>query len=471
MKKMELNIQLFAVNLTTQSLTEVSYDVASNTSQVRYLVQLTTTGSSYNNNNITTTYYIDGVQYTSTHKLPRTTTTTIVDRTVTITHNNDGTRSVSASFSCPTDISAGTITGSTSTQLTTIPRASSVFVADTYIESSAIITINRASNNFKHTLLYSFGSLSGIIAQNVDTSYGWTVPSTFYDEIPNSKSGTCTITCITYNNDTEIGRKTTTFIASTEKLRCEPTVSAQATDTRNRTVRATGNSSIIIRHESQVTIGGTVTAKKSATLTHLYVNGVEVVMPSGSTTYNYQLTNLTVEIEDIRVRVIDSRGYDVTLVSPQTVIQYFEPTINLDVKRTAPTTGEVSAMLSGNFFNQSFGEQHNDMTITWSYKKTTDSTWINGGTLTEDVDYTLDGDTYYSGIGNEPSYISLGSVFDYRYAYDIQFIAEDMFGYAATIKQVTKGIPIINWDDEHFNINGQITINEEDLLDYIRNNI
>ena len=106
-----------AVLVDTHTLTEESYDIASNTSTVRYLLKLKTTEGSYNVNNITTTYYIDGVKYTVTHKLPYRTTTTVIDKTVTISHNSDGTRSVTASYSVPTNISAGTMTGSKTTQL------------------------------------------------------------------------------------------------------------------------------------------------------------------------------------------------------------------------------------------------------------------------------------------------------------------------------------------------------------------
>lgn len=137
-----LNIQRFAVSTTTNSLYELSYDIASNSSQVRYLVQLTTTGASYNNNNITTTYYIDGVQYTNTHTLPKTKTTTIVDHTVTIYHNSDGTRSVGASFSCPTKISAGTVSGSTSATLTTIPRYANITTFNSWGLDETQIRVN-----------------------------------------------------------------------------------------------------------------------------------------------------------------------------------------------------------------------------------------------------------------------------------------------------------------------------------------
>lgn len=115
-----------AVTLSTHTLTQKSQDIALNQSTVQYLVKITTSGASHNDNNITTTFYIDGVKYTKTHKLPSNTTTTVVDKTVTITHNTDGTRSVTASFSTPTNISAGTMTGSKTLTLDSIPRYTTI---------------------------------------------------------------------------------------------------------------------------------------------------------------------------------------------------------------------------------------------------------------------------------------------------------------------------------------------------------
>lgn len=115
MKKMKLDIQMFAVKVREHSFTEVanSYNEANKTIQVRYILKLYTTSSSYNNNTITTTYYIDGTKYTVKHKLPKTTDPiNIFDKTVTIPCSSN--RTVNASYSVPTGISAGTMTGSKS---------------------------------------------------------------------------------------------------------------------------------------------------------------------------------------------------------------------------------------------------------------------------------------------------------------------------------------------------------------------
>ena len=104
--------------------------------------------------------------------------------------------------------------------LTKIPRTSSVTCTDGNIESSVSININRASDSFTHTLRYAFVSLSGTIASGVGTSYGWTLPTSFYAQIPNSKSGTGTIYCDTYSGSTLIGTSSCNFTAYTDESKC-----------------------------------------------------------------------------------------------------------------------------------------------------------------------------------------------------------------------------------------------------------
>lgn len=117
---MKLNIQLFAVNVDTHSLTvdASSYDPGSSTINVRYILKLKTTGSSHNNNTITSSYWIDGTKYTVKHTLPQSKTTTIFDKTVAVSYTSG--RTVNASYSVPTGISAGTMTGSKSVTLPSV---------------------------------------------------------------------------------------------------------------------------------------------------------------------------------------------------------------------------------------------------------------------------------------------------------------------------------------------------------------
>lgn len=71
------------------------------------------------------------------------------------------------------------------------------------------------SSSFTHTLTYTFGNATGTIATKTSsTSVSWTPSLTLANQIPNSTSGTVTITCSTYNGSTLIGSTTCTATLS-----------------------------------------------------------------------------------------------------------------------------------------------------------------------------------------------------------------------------------------------------------------
>lgn len=114
-------------NLTA---TEKNYSISDNSSQLYVKLTATTTGASFNNYGPSGSITIDGTKYTFSKNIPQNKTTTLFEKTLTIDHNTDGKKSVSISYSFNTEISAGTLTGSRTVTLTTIPRASSVTCAD-----------------------------------------------------------------------------------------------------------------------------------------------------------------------------------------------------------------------------------------------------------------------------------------------------------------------------------------------------
>lgn len=102
---------------------------------------------------------------------------------------------------------------SKSITLDTIPRASSVSVGSSSRKpgESQTITISKASSSFTDTVTWSCGSKSGTIAtKSSSTSHSWTVPMELIKQSPNGNQ-TCTITTTTYNGNTVVGSKSTSF--------------------------------------------------------------------------------------------------------------------------------------------------------------------------------------------------------------------------------------------------------------------
>ena len=135
----------------------------------------------------------------------------------TVKHSADGkgsfTANVQASFNMNFNGWVGTIKGSISGTLDTIPRASKPSVSGSLEMGSAItIKTNRASSGFTHTLKYTFEGHTGTIAEDVGASYAWTPAiATFAPWLADATQADCTITCDTYNGSTKIGSATTKF--------------------------------------------------------------------------------------------------------------------------------------------------------------------------------------------------------------------------------------------------------------------
>lgn len=108
---------------------ESNVNVANNTSTVTLRVHLVTSGESYNyNEQLGNTYiYTPGEnKFWRRYTLPPNTDTKIDSVVEGVAHNNDGSKTITWSYSLPTGISAGTVTGSGTATLTTIPRKTSI---------------------------------------------------------------------------------------------------------------------------------------------------------------------------------------------------------------------------------------------------------------------------------------------------------------------------------------------------------
>lgn len=133
-----------------------------------------------------------------------------------IPHNADGTKTVTLTFTLH-DVTAADVgfDGTNNLQvsrtvtLTEIPRASSVTADSGIIGSPLLLSLQRANSAFLHTLTYSFGGISGIIAElSSEESLRWTPPIELCAQIPDTDSGICTVTCQTYSGSTLIGTET-----------------------------------------------------------------------------------------------------------------------------------------------------------------------------------------------------------------------------------------------------------------------
>lgn len=314
--------------------------------------------------------------------------------------------------------------------LTNIPRASSVSAINGDIGSTTIITISRASSAFTHTVSYKFGDLSGTIAtKTAATSIPWTVPKSFYEEIPKAKSGTVTLTCQTYSGNTLIGTKTATFRATASEEVCKPSVSGTAVVTDELSKSLTGADNRVIRYVSTVKASITASPKNGATIAGRTVNGKAL---TDTLAFSQAETGAFV------FAATDSRGYTGSNTKTLDMVSYIPLTLTALVSRKTPTGDIVVLDIKGNFWEGNFGAADNALTISYQYRQ-------DGGEWSDAVEIS---GASISGNGYSVS-AEVPSI-DYRESYVFRFTAEDS---AMTLTQdvgLSQGIPVFEWGKGDF---------------------
>ena len=238
----------------------------------------------------------------------------LIDRTITVRHadNGFGVFGVRAHFNGSGGYSPGNLDISNQDiTLTTIPRGSSVSVAEGFIGNQVDITIDRKLAGATHTLRYAWGNKQGKIADNVGTSFKWTIPADFANDIPNATTGRGTIYVDTYVDGKLIQTQSTTLTASVVTDNMKPSFTGFIlTDTNPTTQRIIPEPTHFVSIMSLVkVVFNGVQAKNGATIAGYYA---EIVGASNSVSTNGGVFREVAVNKDtqmtLRGRVQDSRG-------------------------------------------------------------------------------------------------------------------------------------------------------------------
>ena len=370
---------------------QVSQNISDNSSQVRLRLALANGAHTFADYDCTASVTVDGQTLSWSGRpsmLSQNSSIMLIDRTVTIRHENDGRKSfsLSATFSGGGGWSPGTLTiNSNSFTLSTIPRSSSVRVGAGVIGGSVTININRQSSSFKHTVRYDWAGKSGTIATNVDTSTTWTIPLDFANDIPNSASGTGTIYVDTYSGTTKTGTQSTTLTASVP-ANVKPTFTGVSLSDLNGAAQnliPNGNTFIQVISNIKVAFNGAVGSYGSS-ITGYYA---EIVGKNQSTSSNggsLGIMNYHGTIK-IRASVSDSRGRwsDAREVSV-TVLEYFAPALSFSIARTGSTSSTLTATRNAKIAPLTVsGSQKNSMRLTFKVARLgTNSYTVDNGPAT-----------------------------------------------------------------------------------------
>lgn len=323
---------------------QVGQDIQNNTSQVRLRLALLNTTTTFAQYQCSAYVEFNGQRLNwsgSPSVLSWYQTVELIDQTITVRHADDGSGvfSVRAHFNgsggwSPVNLDIG----NQQITLTTIPRGSSVRVSDGFIGNQVDISIDKKVGSATHTLRYSWYNKQGKIADNVGTSYKWTIPEDFANDIPNSTSGRGTIYVDTYINGNFIQTQSTTFTASVITNNMKPSLTGfTLTDANPVSQRVIPESTHFVSIMSlvKVTFNG-AQAKSGATIAGYYA---EIVGDNNSVTENGGVLREVSVNKDtemtLRGRVLDSRGIWSDWVETKLMfLFYFSPALRFEVKRS-----------------------------------------------------------------------------------------------------------------------------------------
>lgn len=395
-----------------------SKNVSANTSTVTcklYLVNdwsLNISGRSDNTCTIdgsAQTFSSPAISSTGTHLLGT------VSRTV--NHASDGGKSltISAVFQIRATLSGtyyGTITASANITLDSIPRASSVSAGNMTLGSVGKINISRASSSFTHTLTYSFGNTSGTIAtKTTATSVSWTPSLSLANQIPNATSGTCTITCTTYNGNTNIGAKTCTLSLSVPAS-VKPTISSLSAARIDGEVPSAWGIYVQTKSKVKLTINGAA-GSYGSTIKSYSITGGGYSGSASTLTTGFLNNSGTITF---KATVTDSRGRVSAEASVSiTVTAYSPPYFNSSLSQRCLSNGTldddgtyIHALVS---FGYSSCGGKNTLKTSVQYKQVSATQWTDAGvTFASNTAFT-----YGKGqISTETSY-------------DVRYTLEDAF--------------------------------------------
>ena len=317
-----------------------------------------------------------------------------------------------------------------------------------FIDNAVTIRIKNAEQDLRYTVTYTFGSLQGTVAERVQTSeFTWTIPKSFYAQIPNAKEGVCDLVCKAYSGYTEVGSCSCSFKAKVDPKINAPIAEGTVEDVNPATIALTGDASRLVRFCSDARVTGAYAGKNGASVEDFSI------LCGGAVYTKSPVDIFSVQAEEFQFQATDSRG----LTTIQTVHKELSPYIKLTCKLgdTKPdANGDMTLKVSGNYYNGSFGAQRNSLTVEYRFK-------VAGGAYGAWI--SLDPSI---GVRSYTAQAQLSGL-DYETVYVFQARATDKLWQTDSEEYSVRAKPVFDWDENDFNVNGSFKINNEAVGDFV----
>lgn len=420
-------------------VTENSYSVTNNTSNVTVKVQAWRTNQGYETYGTGTCYCtIDGTNYSqsisSNQKITYNSYTQLFSKTLTINHDTNGSKALYVSSYISHSRFNSTSQGFT-VNLTNIPRSATITSASNFNDTqNPTITYSNTAGNTVSSLqacISLTGSNDDIAYRNISktgSSYTFNLTEAERNVLRQATTTSKTRTVYFYlktviNGSTFYSNKSVTLSI----VNANPTFNVAYLDTNSTTTAITTNNQQIIQNHSTLQINLTnLSAKKYATLTtaSINVNGAVTTknISGSSLTFNVGTLNVANNLT-IPVTITDSRGNTTTNNLTIQILSWSLPSAIISLARESNFYTSTNLTVDANYSSLN---NKNTITIQYQIKKTTDATYGALTTISDNVETTFNADNHYS--------------------WDVKVILTDKIGSTTYNLFLYKGIPLMFWD-------------------------
>lgn len=420
-----------------------SQSVANNTSSVTAKVQLVSTGSSYTINSSASksgSLTINGTKYsfTFTAALSGNQTKTIYTKTVTVSHNADGTKTCAFSATAGINVTLsgtyyGNVTASGNGTFNTIARASSISSVTSSVSingtNTCTVAISRASSSFTHTVVFSFGSYTKSNT-GVGTSTSYAIPTSWINAMPNATSGTAKVTVTTYSGSTKIGSAVSKNFTVTVPSTVVPTISAVSIAETVSGINAQFGGFVQSKSRAKIT---TTAAGVYGSIIKAYKTVVDGKSYTGSAPTTGVLN--TAGNRTATITVTDSRGRTASTTRTITVIAYAAPKINTFTAIRANGLGTAddngTNALARIKFSVSAVNDKNTKSYTVEYRQKGTDTWTQAATGSV---YSYDSNMMLN-INASPDA-----------SYDLRLSVKDFFGTTIALSEIATAFTLVDYN-------------------------
>lgn len=318
--------------------------------------------------------------------------------TTTVTHANDGSKSVTIKIEAGIYNWAINKSGSNTFTLDTIARASSISSASNVtLGNSCSVKWTPASKSFSYKLKFSIGSWSyttGAISPSTTSEYtytGYKIALAAANQLPNATSGTMTATLYTYSSSacsTQIGSAATKTFTVTVPTSVIPTISSCTAEivNSNTTINGWG---VAVAGYTKVKITAAASGAYSSTISSFTIGGGYSKTRSGTSLSYTGGTINSSGSKTFNVVAKDSRGRS-SAKSTTTAITFYaysKPSVT-SFTATRSSSDQSKVIVKGNWSFSSVNRK-NSATGTLYYKKSTATIWTTYGTISKNTSTTL----------------------------------------------------------------------------------